>query len=471
LAWAFFAERVKGDLMGELPSHSALAGVDPGTIYGLLAHHADPAVSDAYEFAWQRDKALIGAIDAALLDAAEGRVGMAGKKPRWLDGLVQRELSAASRDFWSQERFVRIRLLERLGVVEVEPDDTYILAMVSALGTDKAEKLRGDPELVERALWRVFEVEGGGEVSLTNVDRFGGEGWRRAFLELTSDGTLDRERVLAECLRALDRDFAAYRAGWFSATFLALRPSDDELTASQRALRSLLAAPVQATVAFALKQLIRVQKAGKLEVEETLVALPPATLVKAKGTALHALRLARSAGPDHADALVNVAETALGHTNADVQRAAADVLANRGAARTVVTAVDHLAPSVRQDLGFDLGVIAPQEPAALRQAFLPIPDPVTTTDLGANGCPSRRLLRCRRARGGPCSPGSSRTRGGSGAVAQASEGGGGARPTDLSRRLLAAGTGRTPGTRPPGGSDACRRSGRARSQVRGPPDG
>lgn len=367
--------------MGELPSYSALAGVGLDTIYGLLAHHAGQAVSAAYEFAWQRDQALIGAVDAALLDAAEGRVGMGGNKPRWLDGLVQRELSAASKDFWSRERFVWIRLLERLGLVDLDPDDTYVLAMVSSLGPKKAEKLRADPELVERALWRVFEVEGGGEVSLTNVDRFGGEQWRKAFLELTSDGTLGRERVLAECLQALDRDFAAYRAGWFSATFLALKPSHDELTASQRALRRLLAAPVPATVAFALKQLIQVQKAGQLEVAETLVALPPATLVKAKGTALDALRLARSAGPELADAVVNVAETALGHTNADVQRAAADLLANRGAARTVVTAVDHLAPSVRQDLGLDLGGIATQEPAALTQALLPVPDPVTTTDL------------------------------------------------------------------------------------------
>ena len=34
-------------------------------------------------------------------------------------------------------------------------------------GLPRAHALREDPELIERALWRLFEVEGGGEVSLT----------------------------------------------------------------------------------------------------------------------------------------------------------------------------------------------------------------------------------------------------------------------------------------------------------------
>jgi hypothetical protein len=41
---------------------------------------------------------------------------------------------------------------------------------------------------------------GGGEVSLTNVDRFGGDEWRTTFLELSSDRTLDRGRLLDSTL-------------------------------------------------------------------------------------------------------------------------------------------------------------------------------------------------------------------------------------------------------------------------------
>jgi hypothetical protein len=63
--------------------------------------------------------------------------------------LVQRELRAAAEAFWSRERFVRIRLLERLGLIALEPDDTYVLAMISAIGPNKADTLRADPELVK----------------------------------------------------------------------------------------------------------------------------------------------------------------------------------------------------------------------------------------------------------------------------------------------------------------------------------
>ncbi len=262
---------------------------------------------------------------------------------------MTRELRAASTSYWAHG-FLRVRLLERLGLVDINADDTYVLAMVSALGPDKSEKLRADPDLIERALWRVFEVEGGGEVSLTNVDRFGGDEWRKTFLELTSDGTLDRARVLNGCLHALGRDFAAYRASWYSATYLALEPTAEETASSQSDLRRLLRAAVPATVAFSLKQLARVQKAGLLDVEPTLEALPPATLVKAKGTAIAApsgprrtFRVPgrrRSSGP-----------AALGHPHPDVQRAAATLLADLGEGDAVLAAAEDLTPSVRHELG------------------------------------------------------------------------------------------------------------------------
>ena len=155
--------------MSELPSYSALAGAGVAAIYGLMSRRAESVASTTYEFTWQRDQALLEATDDALGDAARGLTGAEARKPQGLDGLVQRELRAAAEAFWSRERFVRIRLLERLGLIALEPDDTYVLAMISAIGPNKADTLRADPELVENALWRVFEVEGGGEVSLTNV--------------------------------------------------------------------------------------------------------------------------------------------------------------------------------------------------------------------------------------------------------------------------------------------------------------
>jgi hypothetical protein len=367
-------------MSGELPSYASLSGVAPAALHGLLAIGAAEALEATYEFAWQKDRALVEVIDGALAAAADGKRADDHARPRWLDGLVGRELRAASTTYWSQERFARVRLLERLGLVELQADDTYVLAMVSALGAGKVDRLRADPDLVDRAVWRLFEVEGGGEVSLTNVDRFGGDEWRGTFVDLTSDGTLDRGRVLAGCLTALGRDFVAYRASWFSATYLALEPTTDETAGSQAELRRLLGASVPATVAFVLKQLVRIQKAGLLETEATLDVLPPATLVKAKATATAALALARSARATHPSAVGKVARAALGHPHPDVQRTAANLLAELGEDDAVRAAADDLTPGVREELGLHAATTGPAD-AASEQRVTPLPPPTSSADL------------------------------------------------------------------------------------------
>jgi hypothetical protein len=149
---------------------------------------------------------------------------------------------------------------------------------------------------------------------------------------------------------------------------------------------------VPATAAFALKQLQRVHAAGMLEVEETLDALAPATLVKTKGTALDALRLARAAGADYPAAVERLASSALGHANADVQRAAAELLAAHGKHETVAAARDELGPSVRQDLGLSEVVVAVRNHRPI-QTLAPPATPIARADLPERvaalleGCP------------------------------------------------------------------------------------
>src|SRR3954451_5915195 len=150
----------------DVPSYSALDGTAASLVYGALAREAEPLLEPGYEHSWQRHQALIDAIDDVLAGVAAGTVrDECGAKPRWLDGLVARELGSAATSYWSGERFVRVRLLERLGLVDLEPDDTYVLAMVSGLGPGKPDKLRADPDLIESALRRAFQVEAGGQVT------------------------------------------------------------------------------------------------------------------------------------------------------------------------------------------------------------------------------------------------------------------------------------------------------------------
>lgn len=182
------------------------------------------------------------------------------------------------------------------------------------------------------------------------------------------------------CLQALGRDFAAYRASWYSATYLALEPTADETAGSQADLRRLLSAAAPATVGFALKQLIRLEKAGLLDVEATIEALPPATLVKAKGTAIAALNLARVGRTESPSVVGIVAHAALGHPHPDVQRAAATLLADLGEAEAVLAAAEDLTPSVRQELGLRTEV-RQQHEAHYAQNLAPVPAPVSTADL------------------------------------------------------------------------------------------
>ena len=87
--------------------------------------------------------------------------------------------------------------------------------------------LTHDSYLRENVFWRFFEVEGGGEISLANIDKFSSEdgSWKDTVVGLVNDGVLDRDRILRSCLEALNRDFSSYRAGWFSRLYDALDPS------------------------------------------------------------------------------------------------------------------------------------------------------------------------------------------------------------------------------------------------------
>ena len=123
---------------------------------------------------------------------------------------------------WSQRpNFVPIRLNELFNGLQVEHTDDYVLAMVGGLGGRHEQEvrlfmLRHDHALRDQVFWRVFEVEGGGEISLANIDKFSREefNWHNTVVLLANEGTL--AGASRGCLEALNRDFSAYRAGWFS---------------------------------------------------------------------------------------------------------------------------------------------------------------------------------------------------------------------------------------------------------------
>lgn len=230
--------------------------------------------------------------------------------------------------------FLLLRLRELAGAVVVDHDDEYVLAMISSLGgltNSRRFLFTEDAGLREDVFWRIFEVEGGGQVSLTNVDKFSrsDETWQETVLGLVSDGVLPRDQVLRSCLEALLRDFAAYTAGWFSRLYVAFEPTVDELAAGEPQLLALLSSQVSTMVTLAVAGLRTLHASGRGD-PAGLIAHSAHALLSGKANAIAVLKmLRRVANTDEGGAAAAIA-VALDHPHPDVRSAAGRALRELG---------------------------------------------------------------------------------------------------------------------------------------------
>ena len=284
-------------------------------------------------------------------------------------------------------RLVRRIVRERLS----EPPDSplYTLGMifgVHEVDTTIAQSLLSDPELLDDPLWKLFEHEGGGEVSLAAHDKYRGD-WSGALVELAAQGHLDRNRLLRASLEALSRDFGQFRAGWFSRFHDALEPTNAERAELAAAYLALLSSPIPPTVSMALRHLEELWGERRLAPDDLVPQLEPVLFAKSKSTALQALELLTAAA-ERAPALglvvAKMVARALEHPSAEVQARAFAHLRTRQpehaeALRTSVCAqLDHVAPSLRAELAAWLGANEDDSRAELSAASV---DVVTTIDL------------------------------------------------------------------------------------------
>ena len=284
----------------------------------------------------------------------------ANRRPSWLAEWVEFELTRNFRNWPTARALVRCAAIPRPAT------EFYVLGMIAApnVRLTPRQLLEEDPGLLGDELWRLFECEGTGELSLAAYDKYvnASRSWFDAFLSLSADGTIDRSRVLSATLEALQRDFAPFRAGWFSRLHEALKPSGRERVQFSPRYLDLVGSQVPATVSFAVKALVRAHDAGATDIK--LERLAPALEARAKGTVELALALAaklsRNSVAD-ASCVSSVVARALAHESRDVQTAALKLVGNDIA--LVAPYLDLLAPSVRAHWGGNEPVLSSTETA------------------------------------------------------------------------------------------------------------
>ena len=266
------------------------------------------------------------------------------RRPDWTQAYAHWLLAENSR------HWPLVRTLVRDGICERPQHDNYILGMIVTLDGWGGNELFGsakrtvrgglaaDPDLLKDEVWRLFQIEGAGELTLAAHDKYiskkGTEfAWNGALKKLSEEGKLSRERLLDESLAALSRGFSQFRVAWFSEFHELLEPTVKERIKRLDKYLVLLASPIPPTVTFALDALDAIDKEQPLPAKRVLEHLPPVLLAKGKGTARRGLAwLARlcQREPECRGAAMELAAQSLTHESAEVQKAALDLIEKQG---------------------------------------------------------------------------------------------------------------------------------------------
>lgn len=226
--------------------------------------------------------------------------------------------------------FLTVRKLMKLDLIDKPKSENYFVALFAAPRWSRTDQgkyltdyLLANEDLLED-VWRLFEIEGDQEHNFASADKYTQQEntWETAFMKLSEEGILSRERLLTESLVSLDRGFIQFRAGWFSRFHEKLKPTIDEREYYAETYAKLLASSIPPTVSFALKALSELDSKDRLSEELLLKYITPALMSSTKGTVISALKLLERAAkrnPSIAGQVCTMAAESLQGPSADVQ--------------------------------------------------------------------------------------------------------------------------------------------------------
>ena len=241
-----------------------------------------------------------------------------------------------------------VRRAVREGLIDTPQTDDYIRRLVIDVShsedvmheIDATYKgLLEDPELLERDVWQLFEVDVGSE--LANASTWepkddgkpwegytrGDNRWLYALTRLSDEGRLDRRRLLDASLDALMRDFRASTVGWYAKLHEELEPTPEERLDRVDRYLALVTSPAPAVAKAGLATLREIEDAVPPEAFARVAPTPFTQRQKNLSTETLAMlgRLCKK-HPESRAVLLGAATHALGHERADVQERALKLL-------------------------------------------------------------------------------------------------------------------------------------------------
>lgn len=221
-------------------------------------------------------------------------------KPGWIDRWANHLLKRVPWRFWT------VRALVLAGYASISSEEEYTMSFVA--GGIRQEQLANNtaysaeavadnwernPDIIDDLLWRIFEFEGGGDLSLAAVT--GSWVWTDVLIELANRDETRREKFLDASLATLGRGFSQYRANWYSKLHESLSPTLDERCARVDTYMQLLTSNSANTVSFALKALKLLDTKAEINPNALIDHIRPAMQAKAKSNIKIAVKLIENA--------------------------------------------------------------------------------------------------------------------------------------------------------------------------------
>lgn len=196
------------------------------------------------------------------------------------------------------------------------------------------------------------------EVPKGDYNLFAAKSWLAIIEWAISEGLIDKSRMLAACLAALDRTSnQTDRNG--ALILIKCIDADAEALADQQANWLRLVADDQPAVAgFAITQLQTLEKAKRIDVESAIAVLPHAFKHSTKSHALNAVKLLTRLATQKSlrQKAVEAVASGLMHPNKDVQTAALETLqkhlqpTDEEAMRIIAGSVESVSQTLRKDV-------------------------------------------------------------------------------------------------------------------------